>query len=343
MARGHASAFVNNPRVDLVACADISEAARDRFAQEFNIPSTYSDPAEMLDQERPDLVSICTWPPLHAEQTELAFSRGTKGVWCEKPMAVHLTEADRMVAAAEVAGGVLVINHQRRYLTRYLQAIDLISKGTIGEIIQINGICGGDALTDGTHLIDMTRWLNNDVPVTAVFGAIDMTPKGDVSPDGMGTVEFNQTRMRYGHHVESGSLGMLFFENGVRGHLEMGNLARPGYQRFIIEGTEGRIEVSGDQDFADGTKVKVYLNSGEPVVVAESTNDGSMEGVLADLIASVETGAPHRLSGESGREDLEIVNAIYESARRHMIIGLPLEVLQSPLEAMLESGEISLN
>jgi predicted dehydrogenase len=136
---------------------------------------------------------------------------------------------------------------------------------------------------------------------------------------------------------------MLFFENGVRGHLEMGNLARSGYQRFIIEGTLGRIEVSGDQDFEDGTKVKVYLNSGEPVTVAESTNDGSMEGVLADLITTIETGAAHRLSGESGREDLQIVNAIYESARRHMIIELPLEVLQSPLEAMLESGEVALN
>jgi predicted dehydrogenase len=343
MSRGHAHAFVTSDQVDLVAASDISEAARASFAEQFGVPTTYDDAAEMLEQEKPDLVSICTWPPLHAELTELAFSRGAKGVWCEKPMAVHLTEADRMVAAAEAAGGVLVINHQRRYVTRYLQAIDLIAKGTIGEVTQINGICGGDALTDGTHLIDMTRWLNGDNPVTAVFGAIDMTFKGEVSPDGMGTIEFNQTRMRYGHHVESGALGLLFFENGVRGHLEMGNLSRRGYQRFIIEGTEGRIEVSGDQDFDDGTKVKVYLNSGKPVEVEASTNDGAMEGVLADLITTIETGASHRLSGDSGREDLEIVNAIYESARRHMIIELPLDVLESPLESMLEAGEIALN
>lgn len=343
MSRGHAHAYVTNDQVDLVAASDISEEARSAFAEQFNVPTTYADAAEMLEKERPDFVSICTWPPLHAELTELAFAKGARGVWCEKPMAVHLTEADRMTAAAEAAGGVLVINHQRRYVTRYLQAIDLIARRTIGQVTQINGICGGDALTDGTHLIDMTRWLNNDVPITAVFGAIDMTSKGDVNPDGMGTVEFNQTRMRYGHHVESGALAVLFFENGVRGHLEMGNLARHGYQRFIIEGTEGRIEVSGDQDFDDGTKVKVYLNSGEQVQLPELNNDGSMEGVLADLITTIETGAPHRLSGESGREDLEIVNAIYESARRHMIIQLPLEVLESPLEAMLEAGEIALN
>ena len=75
----------------------------------------YADPAEMLDTERPDIVSICTWPPLHADLTELAFAKGVKAVWCEKPMAVHLTDADRMVDAAKAAGGLLVINHQRRY------------------------------------------------------------------------------------------------------------------------------------------------------------------------------------------------------------------------------------
>jgi predicted dehydrogenase len=343
MSRGHAHAYVTDDRVDLVAASDIFEPARTAFASEFNVPTTYADAAEMLATEHPDIVSICTWPPLHAELTELAFANGVKAVWCEKPMAVHLTEADRMVDAANAAGGVLVINHQRRFVKRYLQAIELIQQGTIGEIVQINGICGGDALTDGTHLIDMTRWLNGDDEVTAVFGAIDMTNKGDISPDGMGTVEFNQTRKRYGHHVESGSLALLFFANGVRGHLEMGSLSRPGYQRFIIEGTLGRIEISGDQDFDDGTKVKVFLNSGEKVDVAATTNDGSMEGVLAGIISTIETGASHRLIGDSGREDLEIVNAIYQSARTHMIIDLPLEVLESPLEAMLVAGEIELN
>ena len=343
MSRGHAHAFVTDDRVDLVAASDIFEPARTAFAAEFNVPTTYADAAEMLVTERPDIVSICTWPPLHAELTELAFANGVKAVWCEKPMAVHLTEADRMVDAANAAGGVLVINHQRRFVQRYLQAIDFIKQGTIGEIVQINGICGGDALTDGTHLIDMTRWLNGDDEVTAVFGAIDMTNKGEISPDGMGTVEFNQTRKRYGHHVESGSLAILFFANGVRGHLEMGTLARPGYQRFIIEGTLGRIEISGDQDFSDGTKVKVFLNSGEPVDVPPTSNDGAMEDVLAGIIDTLESGASHRLIGDSGREDLEIVNAIYQSARTHMIVQLPLEVLESPLEAMLEAGEIVLN
>jgi hypothetical protein len=68
-----------------------------------------------------------------------------------------------------------------------------------------------------------------------------------------------------------------------------------------------------------------------------------MEDVLAGIIDTIESGASHRLIGDSGREDLEIVNAIYQSARTHMIIDLPLTVLESPLEAMLVAGEIELN
>ncbi len=343
MSRGHAHAYASNDRVDLVAGADVSEGARAAFARDFGLDSMYADPAAMLAAEKPDLVSVCTWPPHHTDLVEAAFAAGARGVWCEKPMAVDLADADRMVAAAKSAGGALIVNHQRRYVESYRQARALIEAGAIGELTRITGICAGDALTDGTHLIDMTRYLNGDDPVSAVFGAIDMTPKGEISPDGMGTIEFNQTRMRYGHHVESGSMAILFFANGVRGQLEMGNVSRPGYQRFAIDGTDGRIDLSGDRPFDDGARIRVHRHSGPIEAPPASGMDGAMDGALADLLVTIETGAVHPLSGESGRADLEIVNAIYESARRRMIVTLPLETLESPLEAMLAAGEISLN
>lgn len=343
MSRGHAHAYAAHEDVALIAGADVSEPARAAFASEFGLDAMYADPAAMLAEERPDLVSVCTWPPHHTDLVEAAFAAGARGVWCEKPMAVDLADADRMVAAAAAAGGALIVNHQRRYVENYRQARALIAEGAIGELTQITGICAGDALTDGTHLIDMARFLNGDTPVTAVFGAIDMTPKGDVSPDGMGTIEFNQTRLRYGHHIESGAIAILFFENGVRGHLEMGNAARGGYQRFHIDGTEGRIELSGDRPWDDGSRIRIRRGTGAIESLPPSTMEGAMDGALADLLATIETGARHPLAGDSGREDLEIVTAIHESARRRMIVPLPLEMPRSPLEAMLASGEIALN
>ncbi|HYI24332.1 MAG TPA: Gfo/Idh/MocA family oxidoreductase [Thermomicrobiales bacterium] len=343
ISRGHANAYQASDRVDLVAGADVFEAAREGFAKEFGLSAMYADAAEMLDAEKPDIVSICTWPPMHADLVELAFSKGVKAVWCEKPMSVSMDDADRMVNAAEAAGGLLVINHQRCYGAAYNQALDLIKEGAIGDLVQITGICAGDALTDGTHLIDMTRYLNGDNPVAAVFGAIDMTPMGDVNPDGMGTVEFNQSRTRYGHHVETSSMAILLFENGVRGHLEMGRISRGGYQRFLIDGTEGRIEVSGDRAWDDGSRVKVRRADGPQETLETSELTNMMEGVLADIVANFETGKPHRLNGAMAREDLKIINSIYTSARTHMIVRAPLDGAGAPIEEMIASGEVAPN
>lgn len=343
MSRGHAHAYASAPAVDLVAGADVSEAARAAFAGEFAGAATYADAAQMLDRERPDFVSICTWPGLHADLTAAAFAAGVRAVWCEKPMATHLADADRMVEAAEASGGVLVINHQRRFVESYMQARQLLDAGAIGQVTQITGICAGDTLTDGTHLIDMTRYLNDDAPVTSVFGAIEMSPKGDVNPEGMGTVEFNQTRKRYGHHVESGALGLLCFANGVRAHLEMGVLARGGYQRFYLDGTEGRIELSGDRPFDDGSRLRVRRRTGEIETHSSAAYEGAMERALSQTIVVVEEGGNHILSGASGRADLEVVTAILESARRRMLVTLPIDVREYPLEAMLAAGEIPLN
>ena len=343
MSRGHSHAYANSPNVDLIAAADVFEGPRSAFTQEFGIGNTYADPAEMLDREKPDLVSVCTWPPLHTELAIAAISSGAKGVWCEKPMAVHLEDARKMVDAASTAGATLVINHQRRYMARYNIAIDLIHRGKIGTVTQITGICGGDTLTDGTHLIDMTRYLNGDATIDKVFGAIDMTPMGDVNPDGMGTIEFNKTRTRYGHHVETGALALLFFANGVRGHLEMGSLSRGGYQRFIVDGTEGRIDISGDQPFADGSSLHIRSKSGETEILPAIAQESPMEAALAAMLESIEHGTPHPMSGESALADTEIITAIYESARQRKTIPLPVTVDRSPLETMLEQGEISLN
>lgn len=343
MSRGHSHAYANSPDVDLVSGVDVSETARTAFEDQFGVKRTYENASDMLREEHPDLVSICTWPPLHADLTVAAFEAGAKAVWCEKPMAVNLVDADRMVEAARKAGAVLVINHQRRYVDSYLQAREFIRTGQIGEITQITGICGGDTLTDGTHLIDMTRFLNDDVAVSSVFGAIEMSPMGNQNPDGMGTLEFNQTRMRYGHHIETGAFGLLRFENGVRGYLEIGSLARGGYQRFIIEGTDGKIEISGDSPFENGSSLQIRRRSGEIEPQPPTNREGAMEGVLADMLVSIETGADHPMSGVSARAAFEIVTAIFESARQRKIVTLPLGVPESPLEAMLAAGEIPLN
>lgn len=343
MSRGHARSYLDSDRTTLVAAADISDAARSAIAAEFGVPRTYPDVAEMLESESPDIVSICTWPPSHADLVVAACEAGARAVICEKPMAVNLAEADLMLEAAKKSGTLLCVNHQRRFNARYAAARGLIEEGAIGKVTQITSICAGDALTDGTHLIDMTRFLNGDTPIKSVFGAIDMSPVEYMNPNGMGTIEFNETRTRYGHHIETGSIGLLFFENGVRAHLETGSLSRGGYQRFFIDGTEGRIEISGDKPMEGEEWLRLRRSSGgwEVPELTQITDPMSMG--LQSMIDILENGGEHTLSGESARATLEAIMAIYESARARKIVQLPLDIQGSPLEEMIATGEVSVN
>ncbi|MGH2371153.1 MAG: Gfo/Idh/MocA family protein, partial [Chloroflexota bacterium] len=240
IARAHLRGYrapENAGRVELIAGVDVSEDARGRFAEETGVPRTYADFRELLERERPDVVSICTWPPLHPEMAEAAAEFGAKAILSEKPMAVDLAGCDRMLAAAERAGAILVVGHQRRLQPKFTRARALIEEGAIGDLEQVSGIAAGDLLTDGTHTVDALRYFAGDAPVEWVIGNVDLRERVLPPSDGprrSGFQEWDEKRTRYGHVVESGAFAVLRFAGGVRATLETGTCARPGYQRFII-------------------------------------------------------------------------------------------------------------
>jgi UDP-N-acetyl-2-amino-2-deoxyglucuronate dehydrogenase len=332
-------------RAAVIGCGRISRPhARDGFAGEFGVERTYASAQEMLERERPDIVSICTWPPHHADPTLLACQAGVKAILCEKPMAVDLADADRMIAAARASGTLLCINHQRRFTARYARARKATLAGTIGEITHIAGICNGDLLTDATHMIDLTRFLIGEPAIQWVFGAIDTTRRDNINPAGNGFIEWEKTGLRYGHHIEGGSLAIMQFANGVRANLETGNAARPGYQKFVISGTGGRIEVSGDRQEDDEPELHIRRFNGRSTVVhrfsAEAGNGGAMGRAVAGIVTSLRTGAEHTLRAESARGTLEAIMAIFASAIERRRVTLPFERSDSPFETTIARGEL---
>lgn len=342
MSRGHARGYESAAGTELVACADVNEAAGNRFASEFGISRTYADAREMLEQEKPDLVSICTWPPLHAELTVLACEAGARAVLCEKPMAVDLAAADRMLAAANAHGTLLCINHQRRFRPRYVHAKRYLEAGSIGDVTHVTAICRGDLLTDGTHLIDMTRFLLGDPSIEWVFGSIDLTRRQNVDVvNGMGFAEWLKSGTRYGHHVEGGSLAVLHFQNGVHANLEVGSIALPGYQKFIVNGTNGRIEISGDRPEPSEAELRICPFSGQPFI-PDLEPDRSMQANVEEIVACLQTGQTHRLAGISGRATLEAIMAIFASSLERRLIKIPYTRTDSPFEDALAKGLISL-
>src|SRR5215203_7500130 len=119
--------------LELVAVADIREDNAARAAKEYGAEASYGDYRELLARGDLDFVDICTPEFLHAEQTEAASAAGVH-IICEKPMSSSVAEADRMIAAAEKAGVLLMIAHSRRFTGRYRQIREAIDRGDIGEV-----------------------------------------------------------------------------------------------------------------------------------------------------------------------------------------------------------------
>lgn len=99
-----------DPRMRLVAIADVSQANREAFAQRWSVPRTYSCLDDLLAAEKPDLVCLCTPPSLHHSQALTCLNHGVH-VLCEKPPALSLAELDT-IAAAEGAHFATVSQHR---------------------------------------------------------------------------------------------------------------------------------------------------------------------------------------------------------------------------------------
>ncbi len=94
ISRAHAGGYLGIPNAKMVAAADVNEENAKKFCQDYKVEKAYTDYVKMLESESLDIVSVCTWPPLHSEMTVKSTEYGVKGILCEKPMALNLKECD---------------------------------------------------------------------------------------------------------------------------------------------------------------------------------------------------------------------------------------------------------
>ena len=317
IAARHANAYTAIESTELVAAAEPDPERRLKFDETYGIVGLYENYREMLANEALDIISICTWHPLHCEMTIAAAESGVQAILCEKPMALNLGEADRMLEACDKAGTKLVIGHQHRFDPQAVKALELVKGNAIGELQSIFGHCSSNLLNNGTHVVDLIRYFVDNSPIGWVMGQIDRP----------------SDKVNFGHRVEHNAIGHWEFENGVYAILAQGELAPSDYA-FQLCGTAGIISVNAPE----GRQLQVITKNGELDVSLEKVNPKQAE--VEELIAWIEGGPPHRSRGESGRATLEVLMAIMESSRLHRAIYLPLETEESPLELMIESKQI---
>jgi UDP-N-acetylglucosamine 3-dehydrogenase len=323
MSHWHAEGYKASPDAEIVALADISEENAKAFQERHGGERLYTDYHEMLAQEGLDIVSICTWPHLHAEMVIAAAEAGVKAIHCEKPMAPTYGEALTMVESCAARGVQLTFNHQRRFGPQFREARELLRSGAIGELVRLEGACPN--LCDwGTHWFDMLFFYNDETPVDWVIGQID-------TRDGKSV---------FGVLHEGQGLSYFQFQNGVFGLMITGHGSEGTFGNRLM-GTEGTIEVSTRRE----APLRIWgkgQSEWQPVEVdtGSSDLDWVQHGVL-DLVNALKNGREPELAGRRALQATELIYATYESSRRRGRVELPLTITDSPLVAMVEGAPLA--
>jgi predicted dehydrogenase len=325
MAYRHGNGYRTLDRSDLVACCDIVRENAAAFAAEFDIPeeNVFEDHEEMLRTVEPDVVSICTPVPTHADLVLSTLETGVpQAVHCEKPMADTWEDSKRMAARADETGIQLTFNHQRRMGAAWQRADDLLADGRIGDLTRI-GVGGKNLFDFGSHLIDLANGYNGERGADWVLSQ----------------VHYSEADVRYGTHNENQAVALWEYDNGVHAFAATGKGTGGDATGCLVRlvGTDGTIEVKPDTD-----GLIRYRSSDTDGWVTESpeNDDDKITLALAHVLECLSTGDDPVLSADNALRATEIIFGAWESARKRERIEFPLEYGGNALTEMVESGDL---
>jgi myo-inositol 2-dehydrogenase/D-chiro-inositol 1-dehydrogenase len=184
IARVHAHAYRRVARGRIVACADVERARATALADEFDY-EVVADFHALLARDDLDAVLIATPNHLHADQTVAALAVG-KHVFCQKPIALTVEDADRVVAAAAAGDRVLQHGFMLRFTPPVPRLKDALLEGALGTPIALRAAVfgwepvhdwffakehgGGVILDTLIHFADLVLWLLGDVDHVSAHG-----------------------------------------------------------------------------------------------------------------------------------------------------------------------------
>lgn len=298
----HVEALRRHPRVELLAAADRQADRRERFAQRFGVPC-YDDWRTLLNEKQPEIVSVATNSPSHAAISTACAQSGAKAVYCEKPIATRVRDAEQMIAACRAAGTLLVVNHNRRFNPNYRRLHELIAAGGLGELTSCNLQWGNGRLGNvGTHLFDAVEMLTGR-PIAAVSGTLDPAGKPDCrGPD----------------YRDPGGWGLLRLEGGLIVTVDGADYARlPA--GIAINGTAGRA-------FTGGSDVTIRFHDGrEEHWPGTRPQTSSMDIALREIVAALDAGGGSPYPPEGPLRVLEAIVGMHVSHERAAAwVPLPL-------------------
>lgn len=333
MGRFHIAGYKTHPQAEVVAIADPDAARLTEIGDQHAISKRYESPEEMLKKEKLDIVSIATPNKFHHSLT-LAALKAKANVLCEKPMAMNASEAREMADAAEKAKRRLMINFSYRF-TQQSQALKRqVETGVLGDVYFARTIwhrrrgmpgfggwftnkdlAGGGPLIDlGVHRLDLALWLMGYPKAAWVMGS---------TYNPIATQKAKAEGKRY--DVEDMAVAMIRFENGATIEIEASwaaNIDKNEMMETRLFGTQAGLvqrNIGDGYDFEaelylerEGCQFDMKLHP--PIPDVHSSMYHFVDSILNDV--------PHDATAEQGIAVMELLDAIYTSAKEGQPIAI---------------------
>jgi perosamine synthetase len=292
---GYESLF--SVRVD--AGSDLSASMLASTLDEWPFLRVYRDYRQMLEEVRPDIVSVCTWPQSHAEIVSAAARASVKGILCEKPLALNLTEIEAMIENCRAQGVKLGCGHQYRFHPVYVEAARRIAAKDLGEIRAVRGVIRGSVSNNGPHLIDTARFLLSDPAALTVECRYERT----------------KDLIERGLPCEERATTIIEFAGGIRGEFETGH---PDPKLF-------RIEVEGDKGLLVVTPTSLTANGKTETFSGMHVSEECRTRQFGEFVEYVKGARPsYKADAPTAAATAELVLAAYESMHTGVRTELPL-------------------
>ncbi len=330
----HIAAAVAN-KLEIVGLCDLDISnINDKIAKlkiDVNTPK-YTDYKEMLTIEKPELVAIATESGKHAQIALDCLDAGCN-VIIEKPIALSLDDADKIIKKAKEKGLKVCANHQNRFNKSIQKIREALEEGRFGKMFYGTAHIrwnrgyeyysrakwrgtweqdGGALMNQCIHNIDLLRWMLGD-EIDTVFGFTDRKNHDYISAEDVG-------------------IAVVKFKNGTLGIIEGTTDIFPKNleETLYLFGEKGTVKAGGqsvnvieewimDDYYDDPDEVKRHYHENPPNVYGFGHTP-----LYADMIEAIENDRKPYVDGEAGRRALELVLAIYKSASTGMPVKFPL-------------------
>ena len=333
IASHHLPAYAQFPEhVRLVAVCDLDETLARKRAREVGVERVYGDVDALLREVACDALDVCVTPDQHASVALAAIESG-RHVLVEKPFALTLADCRGLVVAADRAGVTLMVAQNQRFLPSHQAARAIIASGELGEIraVQTTSIQhwgalaeghwqydgaragGGAVIGVGVHRLDLVRFLAGNVE--RVLSAVTRT-----------------TSPRFVNGAEEVAAATFELENGALGQAfaTVSAFRSPWSEQLLVFGERGTIHaspapgsvrsrafVASERRSAAVVEWADQFGGFEPV---DATAEGlpSESGQVNEILhfaSCCSTGAEPLSSGRDNIGTMQLVAAIYESAR----------------------------